>query len=193
MLSPSITAQQPITPTTSRGGNQVHFEFPPDLAGLSTLASEQEASKENDENYNQAMVPSPYTPRSSRRHLNPLSPPPMHFMNKIDVNTLATRSTLSTTSMSRDPISNSTPDINPKVAKYKQQRKQIRIAATAGGMVVGGLTLGPAGIAVGAGVGAATNKFFKHKEKKAQRKHEQHCFQQAASRSVVARQHGALC
>jgi hypothetical protein len=200
MLSPSVTAQQPITPLSRY--NQVHFEFPPDLAapaGFPQSIEESESEKEN-----QQMVPYYAPAPSTPKHLNPLSPPHIHLnYQKADMHTLATRSTLSTTSTatSRELVPLSTnnntklliPDVNPKIGKYKQKRKNVRAAATAGGMVVGGLTLGPAGIVVGAGVGVATNKFFKLKEKKAQRKHEQKCFQQAASRSMVARQQGALC
>jgi hypothetical protein len=206
MLSPSVTAQQPITPLSRY--NQVHFEFPPDLAapaGPPQSIEESEIDKEN-----QQMVPyyapaPPSTPKLTLKHLNPFSPPHIDMSyQKADVHTHATGSTLSTTSTATsrelEPLSTNnnntellTLDVNPKIAKYKQKRKNVRAAATAGGMVVGGLTLGPAGIVVGAGVGVATNKLLKLKEKKAQRKHEQKCFQQAASQSMVARQQGALC
>lgn len=70
----------------------------------------------------------------------------------------------------------------------KKQRKRKTAAGAVGGMVVGGLALGPAGVFLGAAAGAvATNKICKARERRAQRKYEQENFQQGAEQSNVHR------
>ena len=230
MLSPSITATQPITP--SDGIKLVRFEFPPDLSA--TVGYQQQQiiipstwppnamfmeAQENQPPMVDPVHSQPYPPIPAPQHTQlTVLPLQTHtFMPaKTDIHTLGTRSTKSV--LSRDessvssatleivPFSNLTSSLNnisiapvrhsnvhPKRAIYKQKRKQARVVATAGGMVVGGLTLGPAGIVVGAGVGMATNQYYKHKEKRAQQRHEQSCFQQAANESIVGRCQGAFC
>mmetsp|Transcript_16060 Transcript_16060/g.39334 ORF Transcript_16060/g.39334 Transcript_16060/m.39334 type:complete len:261 (-) Transcript_16060:117-899(-) len=231
MLSPTVTAQQPITPAD--GQNLVHFEFPPGFAapnrfqqppitptrlpGINHNIAPSTEAKENQAPVNMAPVYSqsyPAMPTQQNNQLTIATRPALTQKptTKTDIHTLGTGSTRSILSAEESSVSNTSlhlvpfsqltsslnnlsmaPDVHPKRAKYKQTRKQARVVATAGGMVVGGLTLGPAGIVVGAGVGMATNGYYKRKDKKAQRKHEQNCFQQAANESIVARHQGAFC
>ena len=73
----------------------------------------------------------------------------------------------------------------------KKQRKHRTAAGTVGGMVVGGLVLGPVGVIVGgAAGGVATNRLHKAGERHLQRKYEKQCFQKAATKSRV--HHGAF-
>jgi hypothetical protein len=235
MLSPSITAQQPITPAS--GNHQVQFEFPDDLAP--PASSKSNVTEENIQlvpHYGNDIslpqleqappsMPSQIQQQIPAQQVQKQFKVQVHSQNEVSKNIFqrklsdlksSTRSLLtvstnaSTTSGTvafRELIPLSprvlvqnvntsnilSSDVNPKVFVYKQKRKQYRLAATAGGMVVGGLALGPAGIAVGAGVGMATNKAFKVKEKRAQRKFEQSNFQEAASHSMVAQHQGAFC
>lgn len=230
MLSPTVTAQQPITP--SDGKNLVHFEFPPDLAAPNGMQQYPIASSRppinhnlqymefNNENQAPMMAPAysqPYpaipAPQPNQLTIIPLHQAPIHGKTKIDCHhTHGTHSTKSVQSAEESTasfgmvipfsqltstlnnLSMSTPDTgHPKRSRYKHMRKQARVVATAGGMVLGGLTLGPAGLVVGAGVGVATNGYYKRKDKRAQQKHDQYCFQQAANDSVVARHQGAFC
>ena len=230
MLSPTATAQQPITP--SDGHNKVHFEFPSDLVAPSGYQQPPVTSaippmdpyivqmEANNENQAPMMAPDylqsyPAMPTPQDNQLIIASHAHsalIQMQNKAEIHTLGTHSTksilsagessVSSTSVDMAPFSQLTSSINnisiatdvhPKHAKYKQVRKQARVVATAGGMVVGGLTLGPAGIVVGAGVGMATNRYYKRKDKKAQQRHEQSSFQQAANESIVARHQDAFC
>ncbi|CAJ1930995.1 unnamed protein product [Cylindrotheca closterium] len=231
MLSPTVTAQQPITP--SDGQHRVHFEFPDGLVAPNGNGYQQPpvtsaippmdhpyiVQMEGNENEAPMEAPVylqsyPVMPTSQNNELIIASQSALNQMqhHKTDIHTLGTKSTksslsaaessVSSTSVDMVPFSQLTssinnlaiaPDVHPKRARYKQVRKQARVVATAGGMVVGGLTLGPAGIVVGAGVGMATNRYYKRKDKKAQQRHEQNSFQQAANESIVARHQGAFC
>lgn len=228
MLSPTVTAQQPITP--SDGQKKIHFEFPPDLVAPTGYQQQPMTSPrppihpcdghvEVNENQAHMLVPvhmEPYQAIPPAQHNQSIIPQNSTFTQKpmkTDILTLGTGSTRSIRSSAESSVSSTTinkripfsqlnsslnnsslsSDLHPKRAQYKQMRKQARVVATAGGMVVGGLTLGPAGIMVGAGVGMATNQYYKRKDKKAQQRHEQRSFQQGANESIVARHQGAYC
>lgn len=76
--------------------------------------------------------------------------------------------------------------VHPQKQVMKKQRKQKTAAGAVSGMVVGGLTLGPVGVFVGAAAGAvATNKICKARERRAQRKYEQSNFQHDAAQSNI--------
>lgn len=79
--------------------------------------------------------------------------------------------------------------IHPKKFKMKEVRKTKTAAGAVSGAVVGGIIFGPAfpvGMALGGATGGyAANKISKFGERKAQRKHEQKIFQQAANRSAL--------
>lgn len=76
--------------------------------------------------------------------------------------------------------------VHPQKLNMKKQRKHKTTVAAVGGMVVGGLTLGPLGIFVGAAASAvATNKVCKARERRAQRQYEQNSFQHGAAQSNV--------
>jgi hypothetical protein len=76
--------------------------------------------------------------------------------------------------------------VHPQKQTMKKQRKRKTAAGAVGGMLVGGLTLGPVGVFVGGAVGAvATNKLCKIRERRAQRRFEQRSFQQAATNSNI--------
>jgi hypothetical protein len=76
--------------------------------------------------------------------------------------------------------------VHPQKQVMKKQRKQKTAAGAVSGMVVGGLTLGPVGVFVGAAAGAvATNKICKARERRAQRKYEQSNFQHGTAQSNI--------
>ena len=66
--------------------------------------------------------------------------------------------------------------------KMKKDRKTKAAAGTLGGMVIGGVILGPLGVFVGGAIGGVTTqKLAKHSDRKAQRKHEKQCYQKSAN------------
>lgn len=74
-------------------------------------------------------------------------------------------------------------DVHPHRRKMKKNRKHKAVAGAVGGMVIGGLSLGPVGVFVGAALGGVTTRHVAKKvEKRAQRKHEKKSFQRAANR-----------
>ena len=75
--------------------------------------------------------------------------------------------------------------VHPQKLNMKKQRKHKTSVAALGGMVVGGLTLGPLGIFVGAASAVATNKVCKARERKAQRQYEQNSVQHGAAQSNI--------
>jgi NAD/NADP transhydrogenase alpha subunit len=83
--------------------------------------------------------------------------------------------------------------LDPKKDKRKATRKMKTAAGTVGGAVVGGLILGPVGVVLGAGGGAAvTNKMAKSRDKRKQQQFEQKNFQKGASESTAAKGDGAF-
>uniref|UniRef100_A0A7S4EM85 Uncharacterized protein n=1 Tax=Pseudo-nitzschia australis TaxID=44445 RepID=A0A7S4EM85_9STRA len=87
-----------------------------------------------------------------------------------------------------------TDDVHPGKQRMKKQRKRKTVAGTIGGMVVGGVALGPVGVIAGAfWGGVATREISKKGEKRAQRKHEQDSFRLSAMRRGVHwKQSGAV-
>ena len=85
-------------------------------------------------------------------------------------------------------------DVHPGKQRMKKQRKRKTAAGTIGGMLVGGVALGPVGVIAGAlWGGIATREISKKGEKRAQRKHEQRSFQLCAlSRGAHWRKSGAV-
>lgn len=77
-------------------------------------------------------------------------------------------------------------DVYPKGKELKKLRKRKTNILSTGGMAVGDLVGGRPGIIVDAS-GLVTNKFYKAKEKRAERKHDHRAFQNAASRSAATR------
>jgi hypothetical protein len=76
--------------------------------------------------------------------------------------------------------------LHPSKKKMKKLRKLKTVSGVFGGSVVGGLTLGPPGLVIGAAVGGlATNKICKAGERRAQRKYEKESFQQHASTKSI--------
>ena len=72
--------------------------------------------------------------------------------------------------------------IHPKRQSLKKSRKVQTVTGTVGGVVIGGVALGPPGMILGGVAGAATmRKVGKMREKKAQRKFEQKEVQRQAS------------
>ncbi|OEU10481.1 hypothetical protein FRACYDRAFT_246933 [Fragilariopsis cylindrus CCMP1102] len=66
--------------------------------------------------------------------------------------------------------------------KMKKDRKTKAAAGTLGGMVIGGVILGPLGVFIGGAIGGVTTqKLAKHSDRKAQRKHEKQCYQKSAN------------
>lgn len=75
---------------------------------------------------------------------------------------------------------------HPKRQSLKKSRKVQTITGTVGGVVLGGVALGPPGMILGGVAGAATmRKVGKMREKKAQRKFEQREVQRQASRGSI--------
>jgi hypothetical protein len=73
-------------------------------------------------------------------------------------------------------------DVHPLKKKMKKDRKTKTAAGTLGGMVVGGVILGPLGVFLGGAIGGVTTqKVAKHSDRKAQRKHEKQCYQKSAN------------
>jgi hypothetical protein len=75
--------------------------------------------------------------------------------------------------------------VHPDKLKMKKNRKKKTAAAATSGAIIGGLCFGPAwplGVVVGGAVGGVAGKqLAKVGERRAQRKYEQHSFQQTAS------------
>jgi hypothetical protein len=94
-------------------------------------------------------------------------------------------------STSGQPLSDA---IHPQKYEMKQARKSKTAVGATGGAIVGGILAGPAfpvGMALGGAAGGyAANKFSKFGERRAQRKHEQSNFQQAANRTVLVQSEG---
>eukprot|EP00980_Cylindrotheca_fusiformis_P028619 scaffold22620_cov131-Cylindrotheca_fusiformis.AAC.14 len=94
-------------------------------------------------------------------------------------------------SSSSRPLSDA---IHPQKYEMKKARKTKTAAGAAGGAIVGGIIAGPVfpvGMALGGAAGGyAANKFSKFGERRAQRKHEQSTFQNAASRGILAQSEG---
>jgi hypothetical protein len=84
--------------------------------------------------------------------------------------------------------------IHPQKYEMKKSRKNKTAAGATGGAIVGGILAGPAfpvGMALGGAAGGyAANKFSKFGERRAQRKHEQSNFQQAASQNALVQSEG---
>uniref|UniRef100_A0A7S2WK18 Glycine zipper domain-containing protein n=1 Tax=Eucampia antarctica TaxID=49252 RepID=A0A7S2WK18_9STRA len=78
------------------------------------------------------------------------------------------------------------PHIHPKRKDLKKRRKIHTATGTIGGVILGGVTLGPLGMVVGGVAGAATvHKVGKIREKKAQRKYEKFEVQKQASQGMI--------
>ena len=83
--------------------------------------------------------------------------------------------------------------LDPKKDKRKQTRKLKTATGAVGGAVVGGLILGPVGVVLGAGGGAAiSNKVAKSRDKRKQSEFEQRNFQKGADHSVARQGDGAF-
>lgn len=83
--------------------------------------------------------------------------------------------------------------LDPKKDKRKQTRKMKTAGGAVGGAVVGGLILGPVGVVLGAGGGAAiSNKMAKSRDKRKQCQFEQNNFQKGADQSVASNGDGAF-
>jgi hypothetical protein len=86
--------------------------------------------------------------------------------------------------------------IHPQKYEMRKTRKNKTVAGATGGAIVGGILAGPAfpvGMALGGAAGGyAANKFSKFGERRAQRKHEQSNFQQAANRAVLVQSEGVV-
>jgi hypothetical protein len=185
----------------SPSNKNVRFAFPPDLASTSSSDGSsvegdygygQQPQKSQPQDQSTALVPyyastQPEQEQSRQMVLakaNISSSPSASSRNNNTTLTMKAPNKLIHVPRSSNPFGADA--VHPKKKSMKKQRKQRTAAGAVGGMVVGGLTLGPAGVFFGAAAGAvATNKICKARERRAQRKYEQRNFQQAAERSTV--------
>jgi hypothetical protein len=165
VFSPSVTALEAMTP---REQNFL-FDFPPELQSASSSESSTSGDKVAFAQPTKKLVAAA-TPRSSKA--TSMMVPYNHSI------------------LIRVPRSNNphgADAVHPKKKNMKKERKRRTAAGAVAGMAVGGLILGPAGVFVGGAAGGmAANKIHKCRERRAQRKYEQTCFQQAATRSKTA-------
>ncbi len=173
----------------SPSNSEVRFAFPPDLVSASSFDSsstaEDQRRNKNEQSQEHSTALVPYYAKPDQ---------PEKITSTLSRSVCASSTTFATTplhklirvSRSNNPFGADA--IHPKKKSMKKQRKRKTAAGAIGGMVVGGLALGPAGVFFGAAAGAvATNKICKARERRAQRKYEQENFQQAADQSNVHR------
>lgn len=171
----------------SPSNSKVRFAFPPDLQSTSSSDSssidgDHQLSNQGQQHFQQSPMTTlvPYYAKAEQPQ-----PPSVAYPNTNDTLDRTKRSN----KMIRVPHSHNpfgSDAIHPKKKTMKKQRKRNTAAGAVSGMVVGGLTMGPAGVFVGAAAGAyATKKVCKARERRAQRKHEQDSFQRGAEQSNV--------